>query len=92
MKFLHYELQLGADDLIRVQLDKQANVRLMDPPNFLLYRNGRGHRYYGGLAIKTPFLIRAPRSGRWHLVVDRGSCGGTVRIAVSVISEGVQAS
>lgn len=33
--FLHYRLQLDGDDTVRVRLDKQANVRLLDPQNFL---------------------------------------------------------
>ncbi len=52
-----------------------------------LYRNGPPHRYYGGRAIKTPLLIRAPRVGEWHLVVDRGGYSGNVQVGVSVISE-----
>lgn len=84
MKYLHYSLQLELDDLVKVSLDKQANVRLLDCHNYHLYRRGKKHNYYGGIAIRTPYLIRAPRAGRWHLVVDRGGCGGAVRVAVNI--------
>ena len=49
MNFLHYEFDLASDDIVEVTLDKQANVRLLDGTNFSLYKNGKQHRYYGGL-------------------------------------------
>ena len=34
MNFLKYEFDAGPQDVIRVDLDKQANVRLLDATNF----------------------------------------------------------
>jgi hypothetical protein len=38
MNYLHYDLQLGQNDVVIVTLDKQANVQLMDSSNYDNYR------------------------------------------------------
>ena len=53
-----------------VVTDKAANVRLMDSTNFNAYKNGRNHRYTGGLVRTSPFSITVPRTGRWYLTID----------------------
>lgn len=85
MNYLHYELDLGSDELVEVDLDKQANVRLMDEPNFTLYKRGQRHRYFGGLATQSPLHLKAPHPGRWHLVVDLGGFAGQVKAAVKTL-------
>ncbi|WP_277516528.1 DUF1883 domain-containing protein [Cellulosimicrobium cellulans] len=47
-----------------------ANVRLMDSTNFNAYKNGRSHRYAGGLVNRSPFRITVPRTGSWYLTID----------------------
>lgn len=85
MNFLKYELNLGAQDAVKVELNGQANVRLMDYSNFQAYRNGRQHRYYGGLATVSPYVVKPPHSGQWYLSIDMGGYGGSVNASVSVI-------
>lgn len=86
MNFLKYELNLGPDDLVEVDLDRQANVRLLDESNFHSYRNGRAHRYVGGLVRSSPYRVRAPHAGRWYVVIDLGGYAGSVRASVQVRS------
>lgn len=90
MNYLHYDLDLGADDAVEVELDKQANVRLLDEANFMLYKSGSPHRYYGGLAERSPLQLKAPRAGRWHLVIDLGGYAGQVRASARVLRHAVQ--
>jgi hypothetical protein len=85
VKFLHYEFNLDMHDAVRVTLDKQANVRLLDENNFHKYRNGQGHNYHGGLATRSPFVVHPPHSGRWHVVIDLGGYGGSVSASVAVV-------
>lgn len=85
MNFLKYELNLGAQDAVKVVLSKQANVRLMDYSNFQAYRSGRRHTYYGGHATVSPFVVRPPHAGQWYLAIDLGGNGGSVNASVSVI-------
>lgn len=84
MKFLHWEIQAYAGSVVLVELDRQANVRVMDDLNFAAYRNGRQHRYYGGLAKQSPARVSVPHAGRWHVVVDLGGYSGRVAASVSV--------
>ena len=63
MQHLHYEFHLNAGDQVIVNLDKQANVQLMDTNNYSNYRSSRRYTYFGGLVKRSPFTI-APRQGR----------------------------
>lgn len=85
MKFLHYQLNLDPNNVVEVALDSQANVRLLDDINFRSYQRGATHRYFGGLAERSPMQLRAPHSGHWNLVIDLGGYPGTVRASVRVI-------
>lgn len=86
-KFLHTDLghrQRG--DVVEVTLSgSAANVRLLDSSNFQRYRQGRDHRYHGGLAQRSPVRLGIPSSGTWHLVVDMQGLRGTTRSSVRVI-------
>ncbi len=85
MNYLHYELNLGSNDVAVVTLDKQANVRLLDESNYSAYRDGREHRYTGGLAKQSPIKLKPPHAGKWHLVIDLGGYAGTVRASVQTV-------
>jgi len=85
MSFLHTEEYLNPGDGFKVSLESQANVRLLDDSNFSSYRAGRSYSFSGGLAKKSPIILRVPHSGRWHLVVDLGGYRGTVRASVAVL-------
>lgn len=87
-KFIHTDLgyrQRG--DVVEITLSgNAANVRLLDSSNFMLYRQGRAHRYHGGLAQRSPVRLAIPSSGSWHLVVDMQGLRGTTRSSVRVIA------
>lgn len=85
MKYLHYDLHVGPNDIIQVTLDKQANVKLMDSINYQNYRAGRQHKYYGGLAKVSPINLKVPYQGHWRLVIDLGEYAGTVHASVQII-------
>jgi hypothetical protein len=82
MEFLHREIDAGPEDILEVLLDHPANVQLLDAENFDRYRRGEEYRYVGGYATQSPFSIRPPHRGRWHLVIDLGGGAGTVKAAV----------
>lgn len=85
MNFLKYELSLDAQDAVKVILNGQANVRLMDYSNFQAYRNGRQHRYYGGLATVSPYVVKPPHAGQWYLAIDLGGNTGRINASVTLI-------
>lgn len=75
-----------AGDVVEITLSgSAANVRLLDGSNFQAYRNGRQHRYIGGLAKQSPVRLQIPNSGHWHVVVDMQGLQGTTRASFRVI-------
>jgi hypothetical protein len=85
LQFIHNDLgQRKAGEIVEVTLTSGANVRLMNNYDFNNYKNGRRHRYIGGLATKSPFRLQIPNSGHWHVAIDmqglRGSTKASVRI------------
>ncbi len=84
MEYLHSAVQVSPGEAVLVELDHAANVKVMDDPNFDRYRRGEAHRYFGGHATQSPFCIRPPRAGRWHVTVDLGGYPGSVRAGIRV--------
>jgi hypothetical protein len=87
MDFVHHDLsQLSGGEVVQVTLATAANVRLLDEPNFSAYRQGRQYRYYGGYVTRSPYTVRIPGSGHWHLVLDLGGYAGQIRSSVQVLT------
>jgi hypothetical protein len=86
MNFLHNDLGvLDGNELVEISLSKAANVKLMDTSNFQNYRSGRRHEYFGGYVTQSPYRLPVPRSGHWHVAIDLGGYGGTIRAGVRVL-------
>ena len=86
MDFIKYDLgNLKKGETVVITLKgNAANVRLLDSSNFNAYKNGRRHKYYGGLAKKSPVRIPVPHSGHWYVTVDMIGLRGKVQSTVSV--------
>ena len=70
-------------EIVAVTLQGDSmNVRLLDSPNLSLYKREKNHQYYGGHVTRSPYRVAIPRSGHWHLVIDRGGLKGRVRASV----------
>lgn len=87
MKFQHFDLgHLTGGQIVVVTLSgTAANVQLMDSSNFSSYRNGRRYRFFGGHAKRSPVRLQVPHSGHWHVAIDLGGYGGTIRSSVNVL-------
>ena len=87
MNFIRHDLgQLSRGQVVEVTLSgNAANVRLMDSSNLSAYRNGRRHRFYGGLMKRSPAHITVPSSGHWYVTVDMQGLGGSTRSSVRVL-------
>ena len=85
--FIHSDLGFRqAGDVVEITLSgSAANVRLLDNSNFEAYRNGRQHRYIGGLAEQSPVRLTLLSSGHWHVAVDMQGLQGTTRASIRVI-------
>lgn len=92
MQFIHSDLgQRRSGEIVEIILTSGANVRLMDSSNFSSYKNGRQHRFVGGLAKRSPVRLSIPTSGHWHVAVDmqglRGSTRASIRVLPGVLPE-----
>jgi hypothetical protein len=87
MQFTQYDLgNKNRGDIVEISLSgSAANVRLMDSSNFQNYRNGRQHRYIGGLAKQSPIRLQIPNSGHWYVTVDMQGLVGTTRSSIRIL-------
>jgi len=86
VQFIHTDLgQRKRGEIVEVTLTSGANVRLMDSSNFNSYKNGRRHRYTGGLAKRSPLRLQIPSSGHWHVAVDMQGLRGSTKASVRVL-------
>ena len=85
-EFIHSDLGFRSrGDVVEVTLTAGANVRLLDSSNFSRYRRAQQHRYYGGLATRSPVQLVVPSSGHWHCVVDMQGLRGSARASFRII-------
>ena len=87
MKFTHYDLKMCTQgQIVEVSLSgNAANVQLLDSSNLQKYKNGRQYQYFGGHMTTSISQIPIPHNGHWHVVVDLGGGGGSVKSSVRVI-------
>ncbi|WP_147803827.1 DUF1883 domain-containing protein [Alkalicoccus halolimnae] len=84
MKYRYVERYLYKDQRVRVYLDSEAKVLLMDLPNFRKYRENKPCFSYGGMVKKSPAYLKVPHNGFWYVVVESPVKKGTVRYTVSI--------
>jgi hypothetical protein len=87
MKFIQHDLGYrSGGEIVEVTLSgNAANVRLLDSSNFSSFKNGRQHRFIGGLAKRSPVRLQIPRSGNWYVTVDMQGLGGSVRSSARIL-------
>jgi hypothetical protein len=86
MNFLHSDLGvLPASSIVVVELDKAANVKLLDEVNFSAYQRGQRHHFFGGQAKRSPVRLAVPESRHWHLALDLGGVSGNIRYSIQVV-------
>ena len=87
MNYQHWNLgHLSGGEIVEVTISGTGpNVLLMNTTNFNAFKNGRQHRYYGGLAKKSPVRLQVPSAGTWHLVIHFGGYKGSAKVGVNVL-------
>jgi len=86
MKFIHNDLgNRRKGEIVEITLSSGANVRLMNSSDFSSYKNGRRHRFIGGLAKQSPIRLQIPTPGHWHVAVDMQGLRGSTRASVRVL-------
>jgi len=67
-----YDLgQQSGGTVVEVVLSCINNIRLMDDANFALYSDSKNCKFIGGRAEKSPARLTIPKTGHWHIVVDK---------------------
>ena len=67
-----YDLgQQPAGTIVEIVLSCINNIRLMDHDNFNLYADSKNCKFIGGRAEKSPARLTIPKTGHWHIVVDK---------------------
>ena len=83
MNFLQFGIgNCQRGEIVEITLTNGANVRLMSSSDFSNYKNGRQHRYIGGLAKQSPVRLQVPNSGHWYVAVDMQGLRGSTRASV----------
>ena len=82
MDHLHFEFEAGPQETVEITLDSQASVRLLDQENYENYCAGKSYHFLGGRAAVSPFRLRPPKNGTWHVAVDLD--GAPVKVAAGI--------
>ena len=93
MDYLHYKVSVRQGEVIRVTLDEktdtsQANIRLLDTLNYFKYSVGKKYAETAGGSKQSPLRLTPPYKGQWHVVVDLGRGGGSLKARVDVVPGG----
>jgi hypothetical protein len=86
-RYTYYDLGYkSGGEIVMVTLSgNAANVRLMDSSNFSSYKSGRRHKYFGGLAKRSPVRLQIPHSGHWYVTVDLQGLRGSVKSSIQIV-------
>jgi hypothetical protein len=86
-RFTYYDLgHRSSGEIVEITLSgSAANVRLMDSSNYQSFKSGRQHRYFGGLAKRSPVRLQIPHSGHWYITVDLQGLQGSVRSSMRIL-------
>lgn len=84
MTFLHWKIPGSTGDVIRIQTDTAAYVRLLDPLNFEHYKRGSKYDGDGGWSDRLNVEFSLPYKGTFHVVVDLGGSAGTLKATCDV--------
>ena len=85
MEYSYSKMNLKKGEIVEVNLEKQANVILLDHINYVKFKNQRNYDYYGGFAKKNPCRMRVPNTGTWYLVVNQDGNSGIVNFSINTI-------
>ncbi|MDB0401990.1 DUF1883 domain-containing protein [Clostridioides difficile] len=85
MEYSYSKINLKKGDIVEVNLEKQANVILLDHINYVKFKNQKNYDYYGGFAKKNPCRMRVPNTGVWYLVVNQDGNSGIVNFSINTI-------
>lgn len=84
MTFMHWKISGNPGDIVRIQFDTPANVRMLDSLNFEYYRRGSKYSGQGGWSDKKDVEFSLPYKGTFYFTVDLGGQPGLVKATCDV--------
>ncbi|CAM3774135.1 DUF1883 domain-containing protein [Alkalicoccus chagannorensis] len=87
MKSKYVRQYLTRGDTVSVELNRTAQVRLMDRNNFDRFKQNKECTFYGGMAKQSPAEIEVPRSGEWYIVITPRNKGDHVEFSVRFLAK-----
>lgn len=84
-KHLHKAIELTTSDELKIGLTAPAHVYLLDDDNYSLYLDEQEFEYYGDTVHQSPYRLRAPQSGVWHLVIEQADPADSLNVAVEIV-------
>ena len=87
MHHLHKILNLETSDVVQVEVSSPAHLYLMDEPSYGLYCADEEFEYYGETVRRSPYKIRPPHAGIWHLVIEQADPSTPLSAGVQILSD-----
>jgi len=83
MRYLHGKAKVNKGGKIAVTISKPTRILILSEKDFKRYKNNQTFTYYGG-EKKDGYEFEAPKSGFWHVVVEKGTYHKPVEIKASI--------
>jgi hypothetical protein len=75
-------------DVWRVELNRWANVFMVDSSNLAAFKRGNNFTHFGGGLIKrSPYDFVVPRAGRWHIVANTWGLRDSAKVSVRPLQQ-----
>ena len=72
MRYLHGKTKVNKGGKIAVTISKPTKVLILSEKDFRRYKNNQTFTYYGGMK-EDSYEFDVPKSGLWHVVIEKGS-------------------
>jgi hypothetical protein len=73
MKFLQQPFEAKCRQILKIEFDKPAKVKLIEHSEFEKYKAGKTYNYRGGHFLKSPAEFEIPYDGVWHAIIEKGT-------------------
>ena len=92
MRYLHYQVKAGPEDLITVNMNEKTDlkfskIRLLDTGNYFKYRLGKACESKQALDGAPVVVLEPPYEGDWHVVIEM-AVPGEIRAFIEVQRKG----
>ena len=84
MKYLHQILRLKKGTFLKIHFNQPTKVLLLTDYNYKKYKDHVTYSYQGGQMEESPYIVKVPATGLWHIVIEKGGYFKPKNIVASV--------